>query len=295
MTWNAHTKWRSPSAKGDFQDDDDLDFNPSDLSDEVLDPPEEMYAPQDIQDSQDSHDPQDLQDSQDVQGNSENHTRVRRQASDGGDAFSFKNTEERLCEALRLTPAAYVRQVYEFVPGLREDVAMEEWTSPMFDFARFCKAHPALISLTDYEAMQTIEDIMYGWDDLPSLADPWEHYFPEVDDADAAQIDFMTSWAAVRHIPFRTVLQNALQLSVETPLTPALERGRLYLPTREVGELLGCNQRTVSSLRRFAVVDGLLTIVKGHTFRSTGKGEATEFRFAVEMFSELGEEGVTPP
>jgi hypothetical protein len=208
-----------------------------------------------------------------------------------------------------MTSADYVMQVYELVPRLREDVAMEVWTSPMFQFARFCKAHHELIHLSDYDAMQKIEEIMYGWDDLPPGDDPWG-YFYEADDADAARIDFMTSWAAIRHIPFRTVLQSALQLSVATPLTPARERGRLYqrfvsvagwlqvlmpgkaiyLPTRAVGDLLGCNQRTVSGLRQLAVGDGLLTIVKGHTFRSTGKGEATEFRFAVEMFPELGKE-----
>ena len=61
----------------------------------------------------------------------------------------------------------------------------------------------------------------------------------------------------------------------------------IYLPTRTIAELLDCDQRTVSRLRKLAVRDGLLTIVKEHTFRSAGKSEATVFQFALERFEAL--------
>jgi hypothetical protein len=60
------------------------------------------------------------------------------------------------------------------------------------------------------------------------------------------------------------------------------------LPTRTIGPLLECDQRTISSLRKFALKDGFLTVVKEHRFRPGGKGEATEFRFAVDRFPLLG-------
>jgi hypothetical protein len=65
----------------------------------------------------------------------------------------------------------------------------------------------------------------------------------------------------------------------------------IYLPTRTIAKLLNCDQRTVSRLRKLAMRDGLLSVVKEHTFRSVGKSEATVFKFALERFEALrGEE-----
>jgi hypothetical protein len=69
-----------------------------------------------------------------------------------------------------------------------------------------------------------------------------------------------------------------------------MSKKAILLPTRTVANLLDCDQRTVSRLRKLAIQDGLLTIVKGHSFRSTGMSEATEFRFAIEMFPVLGDQ-----
>jgi len=169
--------------------------------------------------------------------------------------------------------------------------------------------------LPDDEAMQEVEDVMASLNDVSGGCDPWEHFFPEGEhgeplSGDEARLDFMTSWGSVRHVPFRDVLHNALRLSLDQPLTPIYRRGKLYqrfislagwlqklrfeyviyLPTRTIAEVLNCSQRTVSRLRRLATEDNLLTVVKEHTFRSTGKGEATEFRFAIEHFEELRDE-----
>lgn len=243
-----------------------------------------------------SNAPQDVQDSQDLQDSNRDTRTVT--------GVSRATSENILKQPL----SAYLRQVYEYSEKVKEDDT-ESWHSPLFSFARFCKAHPSIIDLPDDKAMQAVEKVMCSWHDLPQKRDPWEYYF---DDADAARIDFMNSWNSVRHIPFHDALSNALRLAERKPLKPAHERGTLYsrfislagwlqwlmrgkgiyLPTRTIAELLSCDQRTVSRLRKLAIKDGLLTVAKEHTFRSVGKSEATVFRFSLERFETLpgGEE-----
>jgi hypothetical protein len=236
---------------------------------------------------QDAQDPQDFQDSQ------------RNTKTTIG--FSRADSEN----TLNLPLPVYLRQIFDYSETLKEDDT-ESWHSPAFFFARFCKAHPSIIDLADDEAMQAVERVMRRWDDLPRNRDPWEYYF-DSDDADSARIDFMNSWNSIRHIPFHDPLQNALRLAGQVPLKAAHRRGNLYdrfislagwlqrlmrgkgiyLPTRTIAELLNCDQRTVSRLRKLAMRDGLLTIVKEHTFRSAGKSEATVFQFALERFEAL--------
>jgi len=238
-------------------------------------------APQDAQDSQDLYD---------SQGNTETLS-----------GLHCANSEN----ILKLPLSIYLRQVFEYSEMLKED-DIESWHSPVFFFARFCKAHPSIIDLPDHKAMRTVETVMRSWDDLPGNRDPWEYYF-DSGDADSAQIDFMASWSSIRHIPFHNTVQNALRLARQVPLKAAHERGNLYdrfislagwlqrlmhgkgicLPTRTIAELLNCDQRTVSRLRKLAIQDGLLHVIKEHTFRSTGKSEATVFQFALERFEAL--------
>jgi hypothetical protein len=238
--------------------------------------------------------PQDTQDSQDTQRLTENLKRT-----------SIDLHLPGFAEIAATPLEEYVRQSLEFDRQLSEE--HKRSTSPVFHFARFCKAHPAITDLPDYAAVQEVENVMFNWDDLPEDGDPWEHFFPEADDCEAARIDFMTSWNAIRHVPFQDILQNALRLSEEIPLRPAHPRGSLYqrfvslagwlqvlangrviyLPTRKLNSLLGCDHTMVSRLRKLAIQDGLLTVAKQHSFRPNGKGEATEFRFAVERFEVL--------
>jgi hypothetical protein len=192
-----------------------------------------------------------------------------------------------------------------------DDASWDNWRSPMFQFARFCKAHPDLSDRSDHEAMRKVEKAMRKFDDLPRGANPWEFYFPyaDADDPDSARLDFMASWVSIRHVPFSDVLSNAMRLAKGEPLRPKCDRGELYarfvsfaawlqflmgdsdiwLPTRKFAEFLSCDQRTVSRLRKLAIRDGLLTIVKPHCFRSSGRSEATSFRFAIERFPDLCE------
>ena len=242
--------------------------------------------------------PQDSQDSQDKQRQTENPNRDR--------GHSNK-------DLLNLPLEDYVKIVIAFSEKLTEEQAIDTydtWHSPLFNFARFCKAHPSITDLPDDEAMDAVEKVMYTLEDLPVGDDPWVFYFSEAEDADSARVDFMNSWSSVRHMPFQSVLQNALRLSAKTPLQPSHKRSRLYerfislsgwlqvlmsgtaiyLPTRTIANLLTCDQRTVSRLRKMAIRDGLLTVIKDHSFRLNGKSDATEFRFAVERFRELRNE-----
>jgi hypothetical protein len=237
--------------------------------------------------------PQDAQDSQDFQDSQRNTGTII--------GFPCANSENILSQPL----SVYLRQVFEYSETLKEDDT-DSWHSPVFFFARFCKAHPSIIDLPDDKAMQVVEKVMRSWDDLPRGRDPWEYYF-DSGDADSAQIDFMTSWTSIRNIPFHDTVQNARRLARQVPLKAAHRRGNLYdrfislagwlqrlmhgkgiyLPTRTVAELLNCDQRTVSRLRKLAIQDGLLHKVKEHSFRSTGKSEATVFQFALERFEAL--------
>ncbi len=211
---------------------------------------------------------------------------------------------------MRLPLPEYVRHAFEFTRCQENDPTATVWKSPLFAFARFCKAHPLIGDVPENEAMTTIEWIMREWDDFPVDHDPWEHFFPKAGDGQAARVDFMVSWTRVRHVPFRDTLAAALEMAMERPLVPPRNRGALYpvfislagwlqkltagdtifLPTRTIGPLLGCDPRTISGLRRLAVQDGLLRIVKKHSFRNSGKRRATEFRFPVERFEVLKDE-----
>jgi hypothetical protein len=147
-----------------------------------------------------------------------------------------------------------------------------------------------------------VEEAMSTWRDTDQ-SNPWS-YVSDENDPEIPRLDFMNSWAKVRHVPFSTPLENAFRLATENPLQPPHNRGRLYkefvsiagwlqklrpgevifLPVRAVGELLSCNPATVSNLRELAMRDGLLTVSKEHSF---ARRQATEFRFDL---GRLGEE-----
>jgi hypothetical protein len=246
------------------------------------------------QEPQDSQDTQELNDPQDPHGLIE--------------TFNESHCENS-AELLRLPLDQYLRQAVSYSCRQKDEQDGKNWQSPMFGFARLCKAHPELTALSSDTAMQAVQRVMYRWQDCPGTSSPWEHFFPDAESGDAACVDFMNSWDAIRHVPFQDLLQIALRLAGDRPLAPIANRGNLYprfvslagwlqnlrgeqsimLPTRTIGPLLECDQRTISSLRKFAVKDGLLTVVKPHRFRPGGKGEATEFRFAVEQFPLLGD------
>ncbi|HZY60885.1 MAG TPA: hypothetical protein VFE38_00055 [Edaphobacter sp.] len=249
-------------------------------------------APQDIQDSYDSQDIQDSYDLQDLKDNQ---------------GLSGYTERFRNASLLRLPLSQYVRLLIDYLNQPAEASLSTGWPSPMFDFARFCKAHPDVTALSDEDAVREIENVMYGFADLPKEDDPWSFYFPDARGSEAARLDFMASWISVRHVPFHNVVESASRLAEEMPLKPHHERGSLYqrfislagwlqrlmgdkaiyLPTRRIGEVLSCDQRTVSRLRKLAISDGYLMVLKPHHYSGRGRNDATAFQFALERFPEM--------
>jgi hypothetical protein len=249
--------------------------------------------------------PQDSQDSHRLLGS----TRLSSTFKEKQRAFSPSN--ERNEAPGPLDPSEFdfgdwVRHVYDS----QQEPPNEErghWSSPVFYFARLVKSHPAVTDLSDHEAMVKVEKLLRKWEKFPTTADPWKEFFPDATDGEAARLDFMVSWNAVRHVPFHDVLSNALRQADSKPLEPPNERGPLYkrfislagwlqvllpgkpilLPTRRLADLLGCDQRTVSRLRKLAVEDKLLVPVKEHCYRPGAKSRATEFRFVIECYAEF--------
>jgi hypothetical protein len=273
---------------------------------------------QDFQDIQDTQDIQDVQDSQDSQRQTRKTKRVdqrstvalfspsqeeteqiqrseEKTATVGGQESSDLGLADDVAELLSLPLEVYLRKIADQTMRMEESRERDKWHSPMFTFARFAKCHPEIADLADYDAMTMVEEAMSTWPGMTDESNPWA-YVSQEEDPEIARLDFMNSWAKVRHVPFSTPLENAFRLSIEHPLQLPHQRGPLYeqfvslagwlqklrpgeaifLPVRDVGKLLSCHPATISTLRGFAMRDGLLTVSKEASF---ARREATEFRF----------------
>lgn len=134
-----------------------------------------------------------------------------------------------------------------------------------------------------------------GWDVLDTDLTAEDIYF-----------EFISNWDRVRYKIGETPLGNALGKAKAFPLVPArASRHReflasysrfisiagwlqvtmgdrsILLPVGKLSETLGVAPMTITRYRQTAEADGLLSIVKQHTY---SKGEATEFRFNVAAF-----------
>jgi hypothetical protein len=264
-------------------------------------------ATQDIQDSQDNQDCQRQtkkstgvdQKSTDLLPSKEEKKQIQRNEEKAAAACWQDSPDlslpDDVAELLSLPLADYLRIIADKNWRMRDSLEWDKWHSPMFTFARFAKSHPEIADLADLDATTLVEEAMRTWPDMTDESNPWGCVSDE-DDPEIARLDFMNSWAKIRHVPFCTPLENAFRLSIEHPLHPPHERGRLYkefislagwlqklrpgdviyLPVRNVAELLSCHAATISTLRGFAARDGLLTVSKEASF---ARREATEFRF----------------
>ena len=164
-----------------------------------------------------------------------------------------------------------------------------EWQTPAWDFGRFAKAHPLLINLNENRALIEIKKVLGQnfWTD---------HLRMGTADAEMA---FDTVWVECRSVPGYDRLTIALREAKEAPLMedPNLPAGytiflkialslqrqlpasSFMLPCHKLAPILDCQPMTISRYRKKAVRDGHLKIVKNHTYRSEGKGDATEFQF----------------
>ena len=212
----------------------------------------------DIQDSQDSQDSQDLHDTQ--------------EETEAPHPDTSLPLTEYAAEAEH-----YSRSRYSPDP---------HWVSPTWHFSLAMKRHPELSSVDDGEFFGAIPFSATTWTETERLAIRIE--------------------CRKVHSPFCNQLELAAEIAESRPLrwdddSPLYDRfastagwlqvlrgdKTILLPCTRMGRLLGVDQRVISHMRERAEQEGLLKLVKKHSFK---KGQATEFRFRVEAFSELQED-----
>jgi hypothetical protein len=182
---------------------------------------------------------------------------------------------------------AAVRQAVH-LDDLREAMD-QQWQTPAWDFGRFAKAHPLLVNLDENRALVEItRTIGRGfWTD---------HLHMEAADAEMA---FDSVWVECRAVPGYDPLTVAILeakqssraedhtvpagyttfLKIAQSLQRQIPTSSFMLPCHKLASMLACQPMTISRYRKKAIRDGHLKIVKNHSYRSVGKGEATEFQF----------------
>jgi hypothetical protein len=165
----------------------------------------------------------------------------------------------------------------------------EDWQTTAWDFGRFAKAHPALLSLDSGSALAMVRRVL-GTNFWQRLLD--------MSTADA-EMAFDHVWNECWSIPGYDPLTMALLKAREHPAPEDPQQPHGYgiflatirflqqdagdapilLPCHKLADLLHCLPMTVSRYRTKAIREGYLEVIKEHRFRPNGKGEATEFRY----------------
>jgi hypothetical protein len=165
----------------------------------------------------------------------------------------------------------------------------QDWQTTAWDFGRFAKAHPVLISLDSGSALARVRRVLGTnfWQRLLCMGT-----------ADA-EMAFDHAWNACWSIPGYDPLTIALLKAREHPgpedpqqpygydtflatirfLQEDAGNSPILLPCHKLADLLDCLPMTVSRYRTKALREGYLQVIKEHRFRPNGKGEATEFRY----------------
>jgi hypothetical protein len=168
------------------------------------------------------------------------------------------------------------------------DADEQNWQTPAWDFGRFAKAHPDLLERDENEALRMVKSTIGS--------KFWEQHL-DMDTADA-EMAFDSIWVQCRAVPGYDPVTIAILearkaagdenggpagyaafLKVARSLKTQLKDTPFMLPCHKLAPLLGCKPMTISRYRQKAIRDGHLKIVKEHSYRSTAKGEATEFVF----------------
>jgi hypothetical protein len=172
---------------------------------------------------------------------------------------------------------------------LRQQSQQQVWQTSAWDFGRLAKAHPLLFNLDENRALTKIKNTIGGqfWKD---------HLHMHPADAEMA---FDDVWVECRAVPGYDPLTIAVLQAKKTPpmedgnvpagytiflniarsLQQQLPDSSFLLPCHKLAPLLACQAMTISRYRKKAIRDGYLKVMKQHSYRCTGKGEATEFRF----------------
>ena len=176
----------------------------------------------------------------------------------------------------------------QYLHSLRSP-AEHSWQTTAWDFGRFARAHPALISLDSGAALAIVRRV-FGNNFWQRFLDMSSAY---------AEMAFDHAWNECWSIPGYDPLTVAhlKARACQGPADPQLPHGYdtflatirflqqvagdapILLPCHKLANLLRCRPMTVSRYRSKAVREGYLQIIKEHRFRPNGKGEATEFRY----------------
>ena len=172
--------------------------------------------------------------------------------------------------------------------------------SHMWDFVRFCAAHPRLRGLSATDAFRQISNVKLKDGRPLSWADSFDS-----DDPDA---EFLATWGKVRVPAGDDILTLAIALAKERPcdqrtvsrkatafisasrvaLAELMPGDYINLPVERLGKALGKDQRTISYYARLAMTDGYISLIAKHHKPS---GTAAKYKFHSKRFSlETGEE-----
>jgi hypothetical protein len=176
------------------------------------------------------------------------------------------------------------------------------WLSRLFTFVRILKAHDLIRDVDARAAFGLVQRVLGAEVGTKDPEDIWSITF-EFESAEDAEVEFLFVWDAARLPAGTNVLSYAASLSstVEIDLPPLIAAKRsngyrrflsfarvlqrvmrdanIYLPCREVGEVLKVRKNTIQRYRSWALADGFLIEKKRFTFH-LGRHEATEFQFA---------------
>jgi hypothetical protein len=171
---------------------------------------------------------------------------------------------------------------------------LPEWCAP-FEMARAVRGYPASsnhkplkVAVEVYRACEIVRQLYPAEEDFVNL--------------------FANAWDKVRVLPGTDLIGSAVKMADATPLD-LFEKHRddvtggykrfisfcaylcvgvgsdlIKIPCREVGAALGVRKDTVSCYRQQAVHQGYLVLIKPHTYKAGGKGEATLFRFRADWW-----------
>ena len=188
--------------------------------------------------------------------------------------------------------ATYIRNAWQQnEDGYRQRQRGGAFRTPMFEFVRKIKAHPALENMDGTLAAETVEKYLAAWESAAN--NPWTAAFPNSGDP---LIEFMDTWQKVKWP--RGELDRALEAAKLHPLNPRgkhspnyalfvsfagyLQRNRqgpILLPCHKIAEVLSGDAMSISRYRKRAVTDGIL--------RTSRKGRRQQ-RLADEFYFEVG-------
>jgi hypothetical protein len=193
----------------------------------------------------------------------------------------------------------YLRRLYQHSQQVMKGRRYgDEFRSPLWEFARYVKAHPILGRLSDTEALTEVEK----WLRLAGLT--WKQ-FEGIDYAEDARDEFIDNWHNIAFVPGSDPSANAFRLAKEKPLklpdgtTPRyalfinyaahlqclLGEHTILLPCHYLAKRFGCSHEIIAKYQRRAAREGYLTLEKPHHY---GKGrQAAEWRFDLQRFPEL--------